>query len=57
MNLDLTDAEKQLLRGAINSIVIQLNAAGAKTLVSLADKINALIPEQASGPTSPDSRT
>jgi hypothetical protein len=45
LTLDLTDAEKQLLRGAINSIVIQLNAAGAKTLVSLAEKINALIPE------------
>lgn len=46
LTLDLTDDEKMLLRGAINSIVVQLNAAGARALVSLADKINALIPEQ-----------
>ena len=46
MHLDLTDDEKTLLRNALNSLQANLNVSGARVLVSLVDKINALIPEQ-----------
>lgn len=46
MQIDLTDDEKTLLRNAMNGLRVQLDVPSARVLVSLVDKINALIPEQ-----------
>ena len=46
LTLDLTEDEKTLLRGALNSLAMQMNQTTARVYISLIDKINALIPEQ-----------